>query len=262
VACCGTEIAYDQVKHKLPPHVRLLFAAAFEEYSTPAAQRLYCAQGCGVFLGQVADSQVVQCTSCDEFTCAACRGVKHDGPCKIEDNNVMADLARAQNWQKCGGCKAMVELSYGCNHITLVHRFSRLACLDANSCIGADAVLNSATNAEQSGKLAHARSGPAQTCASSLPLRRMANPSLVSASGTTGTLCQVVAVATHVVDAVISIDAVIARQSPAANAATELATTASGGHERAMPADPSSHLVTTPVRTYPGNWLLSRNAQC
>jgi hypothetical protein len=69
----------------------------------------------------------------------------------------------------------MVKLSYGCDYITFAHHLSLFACPNANSCIGADAVSNSVTSAEQSGNLVHIRSGPTQIFVMSLLLRRTLN---------------------------------------------------------------------------------------
>jgi hypothetical protein len=33
---------------------------------------------------------------------------EHDGFCKVDDLTVILNLAKTQNWQKCGGCGAIL----------------------------------------------------------------------------------------------------------------------------------------------------------
>ncbi|KAJ7749330.1 hypothetical protein DFH07DRAFT_829339 [Mycena maculata] len=79
---------------------------------------------------------LVQCPRCRGSLCKACKCVWHDNlTCEqyqalpITERNpedvAFANLARQEKWRRCPKCSAMVELKYGCNHITCVckHHF-------------------------------------------------------------------------------------------------------------------------------------------
>ncbi|KAI4739516.1 hypothetical protein E4T50_10048 [Aureobasidium sp. EXF-12298] len=163
VSCCSQEISYDQVKTKLPPHIRLQFAAAQEEYSTPTAHR-------------VTDAPVKECATCGASTCVSCKEVKHEGACEAEDLTSVLDLAKTQNWQNCGGCNAIVEMSFGCNHITFVDSPSHLVCPDANLHVVVDVVSSFVIYVVPSGRHATVNNGQSKTCSRFWQFRTATSP--------------------------------------------------------------------------------------
>ncbi|KAK3721785.1 hypothetical protein LTR37_002950 [Vermiconidia calcicola] len=108
-----------------------------EEYSVPAANRIYCAsQECcsargqsrfinpGVFDGQPA----VICPDCDSITCRLCSELianHEEHVCKGDDHDA-AVVAYVETipegdrwlWQKCFSCRSWIEKAEACNHIT------------------------------------------------------------------------------------------------------------------------------------------------
>lgn len=87
-----------------------------------AASSLLCAQsGCRVV---IPPEEIVEglghCLACNNYTCIRCRLQKHkDQPCptdaELED---LMELAKEQGWQACYRCNNMIELNFGCNHMT------------------------------------------------------------------------------------------------------------------------------------------------
>ncbi len=95
------------------------FDKAAVEFTT--ANRTYCARlACARFIPSSGmTSDLLVCRYCDLEMCAHCKGGSHEGDC-LEDQSlqVMLQLAKGQGWQRCRGCNAIVELEFGCNHMT------------------------------------------------------------------------------------------------------------------------------------------------
>ncbi|KAF7318206.1 RBR-type E3 ubiquitin transferase [Mycena chlorophos] len=79
---------------------------------------------------------LVQCPRCRGSLCKSCKSVWHDKlTCeeyqalplneRAPEDVAFANLARVEKWRRCPKCSAMVELKFGCNHITCVckHHF-------------------------------------------------------------------------------------------------------------------------------------------
>ncbi|KAJ7128094.1 hypothetical protein C8R46DRAFT_1145157 [Mycena filopes] len=79
---------------------------------------------------------LVQCPRCRGSLCKACKCVWHvDLTCEMyqalpmneraPEDVAFANLAKQEKWRRCPKCSAMVELKFGCNHITCVckHHF-------------------------------------------------------------------------------------------------------------------------------------------
>ncbi|KAJ7770584.1 hypothetical protein B0H16DRAFT_217558 [Mycena metata] len=79
---------------------------------------------------------LVQCPRCRGSLCKACKCVWHaDLTCEMyqalpmderaPEDVAFANLAKLEKWRRCPKCSAMVELKFGCNHITCVckHHF-------------------------------------------------------------------------------------------------------------------------------------------
>lgn len=58
------------------------------------------------------------CNACAYKTCTLCKRADHpQAPCAEEDAEVLG-LAEQEGWRRCPGCRNLVELKDGCNHIT------------------------------------------------------------------------------------------------------------------------------------------------
>ncbi|KAL0952936.1 hypothetical protein HGRIS_007149 [Hohenbuehelia grisea] len=132
--CCQQSLPQDEVLalvHSL--RIRTQFAVKAREFGTPRSQRVYCPNPhCSTFLGATPEpstglaSSVVlgratrRCINCGVSACLQCKAVAHpDKAC--EENKALAELkslAQKQRWQTCPGCHEIVELGYGCYHMT------------------------------------------------------------------------------------------------------------------------------------------------
>lgn len=97
------------------------FRASAEEFTTK--DRVYCHNvECGKFVSprNVRDGNRAVCEGCGKVTCAICKKEAHTGFDCPEDNSLkeLQAVAAASGWRACGGCKRMVELTFGCDHIT------------------------------------------------------------------------------------------------------------------------------------------------
>lgn len=119
--CCGQDFVLHDIEKLLwPPHRRLQYAAAAAQFSVPGHQRVFCAKGCGTYLGPSTGGETLTCRKCRHVTCTECKGSKHDGEC-VSKESTFKDLVQAQGWQECANCKSVIELNAGCNHITYVY---------------------------------------------------------------------------------------------------------------------------------------------
>lgn len=84
--------------------------------------RTYCVnKECSKFiLPSTINNHIGHCQECNTNTCEFCKGEAHVAADCPSDPGLQAvmDLAAVEGWQKCGRCKAVVELRLGCYHIT------------------------------------------------------------------------------------------------------------------------------------------------
>ena len=91
-----------------------------EEYATK--NRLYCSNPeCSNFLGEKTSRPGgVNCRSCKTLTCGRCGDAHHGSdPCQL--SSLVREtiiLAQRSGWQRCPGCRTIVELRDGCRHVT------------------------------------------------------------------------------------------------------------------------------------------------
>ncbi|KAK8127919.1 hypothetical protein PG984_009027 [Apiospora sp. TS-2023a] len=117
--CCKKNLPLDENIKFLPPKVVKTFRKKAIEFSTP--NRTYChRKGCSAFISpkRCVDG-VARCGACKAETCTNCKSASHGGDCP-HDEQLQQVIAMAQNqgWQRCRNCRTMVELDYGCNHMT------------------------------------------------------------------------------------------------------------------------------------------------
>ncbi|KAJ7232977.1 hypothetical protein B0H12DRAFT_1144511 [Mycena haematopus] len=79
---------------------------------------------------------LIQCPWCGGSLCKACKSIWHENmTCeryqalpieqRAPEDVVFLNLAKQEKWRRCPNCSVMVDLKYGCNHITCVcgHHF-------------------------------------------------------------------------------------------------------------------------------------------
>lgn len=117
--CCGLPIARSAVQGLVGP--QLLHRAERKDVERATTNRTYCSNvNCSTFiLPEDIHGKQVTCTECGEITCVECKKTAHEGPCVLVDEGKeeLLRVAREEGWRECPGCKNMVELRLGCNHI-------------------------------------------------------------------------------------------------------------------------------------------------
>jgi E3 ubiquitin-protein ligase RNF144 len=89
------------------------------EIERSALNPVYCVrQDCAMFLGSGEGLREIQCQRCRTTTCARCNTKAHVGDCN-DDAGVREVLrvADENQWQRCPGCRTMVERPSGCNNV-------------------------------------------------------------------------------------------------------------------------------------------------
>ncbi|KAK5123511.1 hypothetical protein LTR85_002549 [Meristemomyces frigidus] len=120
--CCHQEFPYDLVKRLLTQRCRSKFGQKRIELETK--DRTYCyIATCSAFIKP--DNYVGSGALCPQpehgWTCIKCKNAYHLGECpRDETMDVLMATAEEQQWQRCFGCRRVVELKLGCNHITCV----------------------------------------------------------------------------------------------------------------------------------------------
>lgn len=120
--CCQKHIPLSSVSSLLDAKLYLEFNMKAIEYRTK--DRTYCHKPyCGAFIPpeqphEKYKSNAVKCTKCDFWTCTKCKHANHYGTCDEAMDAPVVELGKTKGWQRCPSCQAMVELQYGCNHIT------------------------------------------------------------------------------------------------------------------------------------------------
>lgn len=118
--CDGVLIPLSLVERLLPSRDLAVFRAKAVEFGT--TNKLYCSTPtCSTFLGSADGGKAgIACGSCQASTCRACKAPWHGlfGACaEGADDEVAAALTKQEGFQRCPGCKRVVELSVGCFHM-------------------------------------------------------------------------------------------------------------------------------------------------
>ncbi|KAI9676660.1 MAG: hypothetical protein M1829_002977 [Trizodia sp. TS-e1964] len=120
--CCSSAIPVKTILWNSDSTLRSSFKIKANEFSVPVMDRLYCAApSCGKWIPLTKKvKDIVPCPHCQSNICSRCRNLEHtNGDCP-EDHELQAALKESDRygWQRCYRCRSMVELSFGCRHIT------------------------------------------------------------------------------------------------------------------------------------------------
>jgi hypothetical protein len=95
------------------------FLAKKVELETP--NRTYCHQPiCSKFIPrQFIDGEKATCIQCGKTTCVVCKGASHEGDCPHDPalKEVMR-VAADNEWQQYPSCRRLIELDFGCYHMS------------------------------------------------------------------------------------------------------------------------------------------------
>lgn len=134
---CGEALTLDECRYFLPAEIFEQWSAVMVEAEIPEALKVYCPfPDCSGLLVkenvgalEVEDVEMAECPFCNRLFCARCKVPWHANlQCsefqslpstdKTEADFLLLKLAEDRKWRRCGKCQSMVELTYGCNHIT------------------------------------------------------------------------------------------------------------------------------------------------
>lgn len=118
--CCNLPITLQSARAHLPHDLAKRYQDKHLAILTSCS--LLCAQsGCCVVIPpeKIVDG-LGHCSACNNHTCAKCRLQGHkQEPCPTdEEQRDVRDLAKKRGWQTCYRCNNMIELNFGCNHMT------------------------------------------------------------------------------------------------------------------------------------------------
>ncbi|KAK1465719.1 IBR finger domain-containing protein [Colletotrichum melonis] len=120
--CCRQPIPIDDnnIRAFLPSQLIGSFRAKELELLTP--DRTYCHRPtCSRFIPkEFTRGDIGTCPACQHETCLMCKGAGHGEQDCTQDTQTQAllEVAAANGWQRCFGCRRVVELDHGCNHMS------------------------------------------------------------------------------------------------------------------------------------------------
>ena len=123
--CCLQEIPKRTMREHLPPKSLAQFDEKALEYAVAISNRYYCpSPKCGKWINtKVARRMngILECPHCMVKLCTTCRGPQHSSNEDCPQDYALGatlDQAERAGWRRCYRCRALVELSSGCRHIT------------------------------------------------------------------------------------------------------------------------------------------------
>lgn len=135
--CCQRPFVVQDVRRFLGEGLVRAFQTKALEFGTP--NRVYCYRPtCSSFLGAATTSPTsMRCDKCLTRTCGQCKQAAHSPhPCDTEHDREVLELATREGWKRCPGCSHLVELAFGCYHMTCRCRkqFCYLCAADWKTC--------------------------------------------------------------------------------------------------------------------------------
>ncbi|KAI9650902.1 hypothetical protein NHQ30_000937 [Ciborinia camelliae] len=124
VKCCLNEIPHADVVKNINKKLARDFQMKSLERQVPIEKRIYCIKpNCETWIASKRIDKGLNrasCPTCKTRICTTCRSPWHQNMDCQEDKNVKAtvSVAEKQGWNRCYKCKAFVEITGGCRHIT------------------------------------------------------------------------------------------------------------------------------------------------
>ena len=125
--CCTLPIPSPTIKSVVNREERLAFLKAVRQFSTPWEARIFCPNStCSEFIPprtklDPKHPSDVLCRKCNTRVCVMCKQNAHaigkDCPDDRELGEVLM-MGEKSGWKRCYKCRALVELSQGCTHMT------------------------------------------------------------------------------------------------------------------------------------------------
>ena len=119
-ACCRQPFNFQRLRQHMDRELASLFEKKAREFSTQ--NRVYCSRAsCSAFLGPATNSATAMaCNGCGTQTCGHCKKAAHSASqrCTNDADKEVLAMATREGWKRCPRCGLVVELIYGCNHMT------------------------------------------------------------------------------------------------------------------------------------------------
>ncbi|KAF2971561.1 hypothetical protein GQX73_g1960 [Xylaria multiplex] len=121
--CCLNNIPDSTIRAGVDKLQWLEYRERAIEWNCPVADRIYCSQQeCSQFIRPeyiIPGRAVARCSD-GHHTCIICRNEQHgDEVCPQDEDMIRTNaLAEAAGWKRCNACRAYVEHSDGCQHMT------------------------------------------------------------------------------------------------------------------------------------------------
>ena len=119
-ACCSRPFRLEEMRQHMDTELVRLVERKTIEFGT--ANRVYCfSKSCSAFIGAATDApSALTCGGCRWQTCGHCKRRAHDLAiqCTEAQDQALLTMAEDNGWKRCPVCGQIVELVYGCNHMT------------------------------------------------------------------------------------------------------------------------------------------------
>ncbi|RPD81805.1 hypothetical protein L226DRAFT_528050 [Lentinus tigrinus ALCF2SS1-7] len=119
-ACCRKPFDFERLRRYMDRELARLFEKKAREFSTQ--HRVYCSRAsCSAFLGAATNSATaMSCDTCGTRTCGHCKKAAHSANqrCTNDADKEILTMANKEGWKQCPRCGLVVELTFGCNHMT------------------------------------------------------------------------------------------------------------------------------------------------
>jgi hypothetical protein len=117
--CCGAPVVKSLVVSSLTAQELEDFENTETENDTQ--EKTYCSNhDCGRFIAPPhIKAGEATCPRCKHQTCNICKNDYHEADCPADlELQATLDLGQTKHWQRCFSCRALVEIDWGCNHMT------------------------------------------------------------------------------------------------------------------------------------------------
>lgn len=119
--CCRQPITSGGVRLFLTAEIMRRYEQKKLEFDTP--NRTYCSNprwSAFIRTENIIDEKGT-CPECRAITCTMCKAADHGGDCPADTGSQqLLETAHENGWQRCYSCHRVVDLVFGCNHITFV----------------------------------------------------------------------------------------------------------------------------------------------
>ncbi|KAK0383209.1 hypothetical protein NLU13_9122 [Sarocladium strictum] len=121
--CCLNNIPFPLIRKNVPSALKNTFNERSNEWNIPIAERVYCWRAeCGLFIRPGNIKTSTSTGQCDRghWTCLNCRNEGHgQDDCPMDEAMILTNqIAEDEGWRRCYKCRALVEHSEACQHMT------------------------------------------------------------------------------------------------------------------------------------------------